>query len=288
MKSSMWVSSIALSAALVFAAGGRDRSFEDFPETAKDSIRKTLSYPNLAAGKALSVDNIEGSIRVTGYDGSTVEMDAVRTIRARSKDDVELAKKEVELQITDKNNRIELYVDGPFRCENRGRRERRLPYRVNYDFEIKVPRSCNLDLSTVNNGDIRVDGVSGKFDVQNVNGKVEMNEVAGSGRAHTINGGVTVQFTRNPEADSSFSTINGSVDVAFRPGLSADCWFKTFNGSAYTDFQVQALPQPAIEQGRQGTKFVYKSNRFAGVRIGKGGPQIKFDTLNGNIHVTER
>jgi len=288
MKRAAWLFALIVSAALALAAGGRDRFGEDFPEAVKDVVQKSLNFSNLSAGKSLSVDNVEGSIRVTGFDGSSIELEAARSIRARSKDDVELAKKEVELKISEKNNRIELYVDGPFRCENRGRRERRLPYRVNYDFQIKVPRGCDLELSTVNNGDIRVENVSGKFDVENVNGKVEMNGVAGSGRAHTINGGVTVQFSRNPEADSSFGSINGNVDVAFRPGLSADCWFKTFNGSAYTDFQVQPLPQPAAEKERQGARFVYKSNRFAGVRIGKGGPQIKFDTLNGNIHVTER
>ncbi len=288
MKSTMSVPALVLSAALMCAAPARDWLSEEFPETAKDTIQKTLQFSNPAAARSLSVDNVEGSILVTGYDGTTVEMEAARTIKARSKEDVELAKKEVELQISEKNNRIELYVDGPFRCENRGRRERRLPYRVNYDFRIKIPRSCNLDLSTVNNGDIRVENVDGKFDVENINGKVDMNEVAGSGRARTINGGLSVRFSRNPEGDCSFGSINGNVDVAFRPGLSADCWFKTFNGSAYTDFQIQPLPQPVAQAERSGAKFVYKSSRFAGVRIGKGGPQFKFDTLNGNIHVTER
>ncbi len=288
MTRRLLASGFTLAAAFVLAAFARDRFGEDFPEVAKDTVQKTLSFSNPASAKSLSVDNVDGSILVTGYDGAVVQVEIARTIRARSKEDLELAKKEVEVKISEKNNRIDLYVDGPFRCDNRGTRERRLPYRVNYDFQIKVPRSCDLDLRTVTNGDLRVEGVAGKFDVENINGKVDMNEVGGSGRAHTINGAVTVQFSRNPEADSSFGTINGNVDVAFRPGLSADCWFKTFNGSAYTDFEVQPLAQTAAEQERRGAKFVYKSNRFAGVRIGRGGPQIKFDTLNGNIHVTER
>lgn len=288
MKRNVWAFVFALAVAFALAAYARDRYGEDFQELAKETVQKSLNFSNPASAKSLNVDNVEGSILVTGFDGAVVQVEIARTIRARSKEDVELAKKEVELKISEKDNRIDLYVDGPFRCENRGRRERRLPYRVNYDFQIKVPRNCDLDLRTVNNGDIRVENVSGKFDVENVNGKVDMNEVAGSGSARTINGGVTVRFSRNPEADSSFGSINGNVDVAFRPGFSADCWFKTFNGNAYTDFQVQPLAQPAAEQERHGAKFVYKSNRFAGVRIGKGGPQIKFDTLNGNIHVTER
>jgi hypothetical protein len=277
-----------MAAALVAAAGSRDRYNDNYSEMAQESIQKALSFSNPSLGKSLNVDNVDGSIRVTGYDGSTVQLDIAKTIRARSKEDADRAKQEVELKISEKNNRIELYVDGPFRCENCGQRNRRLFYRVKYEFQIKVPRECDLDLRTINDGDIRVEGVSGKYDIENINGRIQMDEVAGSGRAHAINGEVKVLFSRNPTGDCSFSSLNGNVDVAFQSSLSADCWFKTFNGSAYTDFEIRALPQPAAEQERRDGKFVYKTNRFFGGRIGKGGPQIKFDTLNGNIHVTAR
>ena len=288
MKRATWSLTVVLAAAFLFMASARDRFGEDFPDVEKESIQKILTFPNPSAAKSLAVDNVDGSIHVTAYDGAAVQVEIAKTIRARSRDDAEIAKREVQLTISDKDNRLELYVDGPFRCENGGRRERRRFYRVTFDFELKVPRSCDLDLRTINNGDIRVEGVNGKYDVENVNGKIRMEEVAGSGRAHTINGGVTVLFSRNPTADCSFASLNGDVDVAFRPGLAADCWFKTFNGGAFTDFEIQPLPQPVSEQERRDGKFVYKSNRFFGGRIGKGGPQIKFDAFNGNIHVTAR
>jgi hypothetical protein len=236
----------------------------------------------------VAADNVEGTVRVVGYDGSAVQVEIARTIRARSKEDLDRARREVELKISEKNNRIELYVNGPFRCENGGERNRRLFYRVRYDFELKVPRKCDLDLRTINDGEIIVEGVSGKFDVENINGRIRMNEIAGAGRAHAVNGEVKVMFSRTPAGECSFSSLNGDVDVAFPPDLSADCWFKTFNGDAYTDFDLRPLPQPAGEQDRRDGKFVYGGNRFYGGRIARGGPQIRFDTLNGSIHVTSR
>ena len=288
MRRAVWLLAFIVTTAFIIAAYARDRYGEDFPEMEKEAIQKTLDFSNPAGARSLNVDNVEGSIQVTGDDGATIQLEIAKTIRARSKDDLDLAKKEVELKISEKNNRIDLYVDGPFRCQDGSRRSRRLFYRVNYDFQIKVPRDCDLDLRTINNGDIRVESVNGKYDIENINGRIQMNEVAGSGRAHTINGGVKVLFSRNPAGDCSFGSLNGNVDVAFRPDFSADCWFKTFNGGAYTDFEIRPLPQPAAEPERRDGMFVYKSNRFFGGRIGKGGPQIKFDTFNGNIHVTAR
>jgi len=288
MKRGIWLVAYAITAVFLLGALARDRFGEDFQELEKESIQKALDFSNPAGAKSLNVDNVDGAIQVTGYDGNTIRLDVARTLRGRSKEDLELAKKEVELKISEQNNRIDLYVDGPFRCQDGSRRSRRLFYRVKYDFQIRVPRDCNLDLRTINDGDIRVENVNGKYDIDNVNGRIEMNEVAGSGRAHAINGGVRVMFSRNPSGDCSFASLNGNVDVAFRPDFSADCWFKTFNGGAYTDFEIRPLPQPAAEPERRNGMFVYKSNRFFGGRIGNGGPQIKFDAFNGNIHVTAR
>jgi len=115
-----------------------------------------------------------------------------------------------------------------------------------------------------------------------------MEEVAGSVEAYTVNGKVKALFSRNPEADCSFQTVNGDLEISFCPDLSADLRLKTFNGQAYSDFPVTHLPsEQAVAEHRQG-KYVYKSNRFSSVRVGKGGPEIKFDTLNGDILIHKR
>ena len=44
----------------------------------------------------------------------------------------------------------------------------------------------------------------------------------------------------------------------------------------------------ATEGSRQKGRFVYRSNRHQGVRIGAGGPEIKMETLNGDIVIANK
>ena len=252
----------------------------------KEEIRQILKFQDPAKPRALRLDNVFGAIDVQAYDGGDVELIAQKTIKAKDQDKVKKAKDEVILEITAEGGEIDIYVDGPFRCQcdgNRGIKWRDLGYQVNFDFVLKVPRKTTLTLKTIMGGDVTVKGVEGDFEVSNVNGKVTMDGVAGSGKAGTVNGPVKVGFTKNPASDCSFHTVNGDVTLFFRDGLAADFKMKTFNGEAYSDFEVKALPAaPAVKESVKG-RFVYKRDKFSQVRVGKGGPEITCDTLNGDI-----
>ncbi len=256
----------------------------------KEEIKKSLRFQDTSQHKDLQVDNIWGSIEVTGYEGDTVELVAHKNIKARSEGRIQSAEQEVKLDITEEKNIIDIYVDGPFREQNKDRERRYdLGYEVHYDFEIKVPRKTNIFIKTVTDGDIKVTGVDGEFEVRNVNGKIRMDDVAGSGIAHTVNGEVQVSFARNPKSDCSFKTINGDVEVAFIKDLSADFRLKSDFGDAYSDFPVSYLPtRSSATTERKNGKYIYKSNRFIDVRIGSGGPEIKMDTLNGDILINKK
>jgi DUF4097 and DUF4098 domain-containing protein YvlB len=146
----------------------------------------------------------------------------------------------------------------------------------------------DLTVRTVNDGDVSVSDVSGQYSVHNVNGSIQMTDVAGSGTAKTVNGELKVLFRDNPRTDSSFATLNGDVDLYFLPKLSADLRFKTFNGDVFTDFQMSSLPPRQPVEEKQGTKFVFHADRYTGGRVAAGGPEIKVETLNGDIHIRER
>ena len=102
-----------------------------------------------------------------------------------------------------------------------------------------------------------------------------------------MNGGVTVTFATAPQGTSSFETVNGDIEVTFPPNLAADLQFKTFNGDVYSDFVTTPLPAAPASGERRGAKFVYKADRRFGVRVGRGGPEISFDTLNGDIRILQ-
>jgi hypothetical protein len=272
--------------AALLPAFGQDTSEEKYKFTEKDEIRQTLRFADPAKSKALRLDNVWGGIEVQAYEGKDIELVARKTIRAKSQDRVEKAKKDVKLDISADGGTVDIYVDGPFRCQYedcRGVKQRDFGYEVKYDFVLNVPRAIDLALKTVIGGDVVVRGVEGAFEVVNVTGKVTMEDVAGGGEARTVNGPVRVRFAKNPTADCSFKTVNGDVEIAFRAGLGADVRMKTFNGKAFSDFEATLLPPSPIAKESKETKSVYKRDRFTHVRIGRGGPAITCDTMNGDI-----
>jgi len=272
--------------ALIFCAALA--SADDLSVEEKETITRT--FP---AAKNLDIDNFDGFINVNGSAGRDIELEIHKTIRARSAEKVQEAKREVQLDTEQHDENLRVYVDGPFRCKCQDgsinyRGSHFYGYEVSFDFTVKLPRETNVRLRTVNRGNVRLENTSGTFDVDNINGGVELVEVAGSGHAYALNRPVRVLFSRNPTAASDFGSLNGDVDVTFQPDLAANLRLKTFNGGAYTDFDVIALPSlPAVAQHRDG-KFVYKSDGFAGVRVGVGGPELKFDAFNGDIRIHKR
>ena len=264
-----------------------------YPIEEKEVVQKTLKFQDASKPGRLRLDNVFGSIKVEAVNGGPVELTAHKTIRAESKDKIRQAKDEVKLDLVENADSIEIYVDGPFRCQcpdgSRGIKSRDMGYEVRYDFVLKVPRRTSVILKTVNDGDIIVTGIEGMFEVGNVNGRVELEGMAGSGEARTVNGGVKVGFTSNPKADCTFTTVNGDVELEFRETPAADFKLKTFNGKAYSDFETKTLPTeaPQVQEKKEG-RFRYHSERFTHVRAGKGGPVLYCDTLNGDILIKKR
>lgn len=237
------------------------------------------------------VDDVTGYIEVTATSGNMVEVDIEKTLSADSQDRMTLAKKEISLSETREGGLVRLLVDGPFRChcaDNSISFHGEPLYRFTYNFKVRVPKNIALELRTVNKSHISVDGTSGDFKISNVNGGIDMSNVAGSGSVHTVNGPVKVTFAQNPTGPASFKSVNGTLDISFRPGLNADVRMKTMNGGLFTDFPVTALPVAAMQPEQRNGKFVWKSNRMTGVRIGRGGPELSFETLNGDVLIKSR
>ena len=194
MNGTRWSPTVTL--ALIAASMAALPAMADLEES------RTLEQSfELAAGGRLVIDNVFGSIRVTGTDRNSVHMKAVETIRAEDEEALERARREVELIAEGETGLVDLYVDGPFRDRHgRGwsRHQREPRYQVSYDFVLEVPRGTVIELSTVTDGEISVVGVHGDFEVSNVNGGIEMLDLRGSGSVHTVNGPITADFSRSP------------------------------------------------------------------------------------------
>jgi len=296
---------VSLLAIVCLALGGRARGQiaihpmvgmhddDDFASsqnvTDQETIRKSFTLP--AGERSLEIDNVTGFIEVTGGQSDQVQVVVNKSLRAESKEKLEKARKEVTLDITQEGGLLKLYANGPFRCrcndgcwdssEHRG-------YSVRMDFQIQVPHNIALKLRTVNGGHVTVKDVTGNYLVHNVNGGIDMENVAGSGTAKTVNGGVKVVFRENPRENSDFGSINGTIELYFARNLSADFRFKTMNGGIFSDFPMTTLPSHVSQPERRDGRFVFRADRFTGGRVGSGGPEIKAENLNGSIRILER
>jgi hypothetical protein len=254
--------------------------------TKKDTIRRTFAN---AAGRTVEVDNVFGSITVTAHNANTVEMVANQDFRADDDTELQQALREVRLDITETATGIRIYVDGPFRDRHdRDHRRRDQHWRPLYDFELKVPAQTALKLRTVTDGDVHVTGVSGAYEVSNVNGHVDLTDIGGAGSAVTVNGPIHATFRSLPTGDLRFKTVNGSLETTFPTGLNADAHVKTMNGDLYTDFEVTRLANKPVVMEAHGSRRSWRGDHGGSVRIGNGGPELSYETINGDVRIAKR
>ena len=274
----------------------RERLEKEYPRQFKEHISKQYSVQK-TAGSILTIYNLEGFIKVEGYAGDKVLIEVDETISAKTDDILEEGKKEVKLGFEQVGDSVVAYMLAPWDTrphdwhDNDGWPERRrIEYRCRLEYTVKVPFNASLRVSTVNDGDVTVKNVSGELHVNNVNGAITILNAKGTTHAHTINGDLTVNYLSNPAEASSFYTLNGKLTATFQPGLSADMQFKSMNGAFYTDFQEAELLAPTVtrNQEKKGDGTLYKLNKDTKLRVGAGGRQFKFETLNGNIYIKKQ
>lgn len=257
------------------------------PVRDEQTISRTLRFGG--TDRIVDLRAINGTIHVVAADRTDVQLDARRTVRARSQSDVERANRDVTLEILDDASRLGAIVrdaDGDTCGEPSANRRswRRQDYAVEYEITARVPRQTRLRLCTINGGELTVDGTDGDFDISHVNGGITLRNLRGTGNAETVNGPIVATFLDVPRTEMRLKTLNGNLDATFPASLAADLLLKTFNGELLTDFDVQRLPPLATSRRRNGG-FVYKSDGSARVRVGSGGPTITLESFNGDVHL---
>lgn len=157
------------------------------------------------------------------------------------------------------------------------------------DLTISVPKKISLKLSCLNDGDIKVDGVTGEIEVNNQNGAIALTNVSGSVVAYAHNDDITVSFVKiEPDKAMSFVSWNGDVDVTFPPEMRAKTKMKTTQGDVYSDFEIklEASANRVEEDGRKdGGKYKLKVEKAIYGLINGGGPEMQFSTYNGDIYI---
>lgn len=152
---------------------------------------------------------------------------------------------------------------------------------------VFVPQNTSVKLSTVNDGDIEVEGINGEIEVNNVNGSVTLKDVSGWAVAHALNGDLVVTFRQvTPDKSMSFSSLNGRIDVTLPPQTKATLNLKSDQGEIFTDFDI-AMENTATrieEEGKVGKKRIVLEKGMRGT-INGGGAEFLFKNFNGDIFI---
>lgn len=260
----------------------------------KEHVSKEFAMNGNASKNTLAIYNINGFIKVEGYNGDKVVLEIDKKITAKTQDVLDQGKAEFKLEFDQQADSVIAYIANPFDSRpNRNRRNwdgPKIDYHFELNFTVKVPYSLNLHVSTVNGGDVTVNDVTGSLGVHNVNGAIKVVNAKGPANVRTINGNVEVNYVTLPPGESDFKTLNGDIKISYPSSLSVDCQFKTFNGDFYTDFpNVERLPVKVVKNAENHeNKTVYKLSTETSIRIGKGGPTYKFETFNGNIYLKKQ
>lgn len=238
-----------------------------------DLFTVPLSNPG-KAGK-LELDQISGSISVTGYEGKEVivkvlVMDGGNSSNTTKNGMKRIGSSGLNISAEESNNVVE--IDNEV-------------WNRKTDFEIKVPYNFSLKLSTVNNGDVEVSGVTGDMEISNVNGSITLENVEGAVSADTTNGVVKVDFkTIDNSANMVFSSFNGNVEVIFPKTLKANIKAKSDMGDVYTDFDMVLIESKPEVDKRQGSgSYKVTMEQWVRGKINGGGPELLFKTFNGDI-----
>lgn len=153
----------------------------------------------------------------------------------------------------------------------------------------RVPRNADLELSTVNNGEIIVSNINGKLVLENVNGPITATNINGSVIAESVNEDIVVSFSGITAGQvMSFSSVNGNLSIGVPEKTGVQLHIDSAEGEIISDFEVEVEPSKPVmsrEVGRHGVEVRVESVIIA--NINGGGTVMKLKTLNGDINITK-
>jgi len=233
------------------------------------SVKDTEEFTfKINDGGRISLENINGDIRITGYEGDTV------IIIANKKAGKQEYMDELKIIIDADDDYIRIETRHP---RNKGSW---MNWGNNHSgsvsYVMTVPAGVNLDKISTVNGDIEISSMSGKVKAETVNGDLFASGLTSDVDLETVNGGVDAEFdSLSGNQRVSAEAVNGKIVLRLPADTSARVHAETVNGSINAkDFDL------VIDKGFVG--------RECDGDIGSGEARISLDTVNGSISIVKR
>ncbi len=231
------------------------------------------SYP-LSEGGRISLNNINGDLRVATWSRDEVRVEAVREASSQELLDG------LEIEVEADGDSVRVRTHYPSSRSERGdrlgdhaRHGRNTFTRI--EFTLTVPASARLDAIELVNGSMDVAGVAGGVRARLVNGTIRTEDLAGSVRLSTVNGGIEAVY-RSVGVDDriELDSVNGSVEVTMPASTSARVRVETTHGRLRNDFGLEVRRHRYVGADMDGT-------------LGAGGADIEISTVNGSVELRQ-
>ena len=181
------------------AALGQNQATVPTPQVQPETIAVPLSRPGEPI--SMSIDLLSARIEVIGEERKDVSL-TVTLSGGRRKIVTPSGSRTLSgggggLEISERDNRVSIESDGP-------------PDRMG--IVVRVPRRAQLNLSTVNDGEIIVRDIVGDVELENVNGPITATNINGSVIAESVNAPIVVGLAAvAPGGATSVSSLNGAA-----------------------------------------------------------------------------
>jgi len=236
---------------------------------AGESIHETVEASR--NGK-VEIDNLAGSVRVTGWDRNEVEITGT------------LGKGTERLDVQQRGDRVIIEVILPS-----GRNIRV----EGTELEIRVPRGSELEVSTISasievsdvdgslelgsvSGGVRVEGAPEDVEIGNVSGRITVNARLDRGEFSTVSGIIEAVLDLTSSSRVEFNSVSGSIELTVPRGLGADFDVSTFSGHIDCDFG----PAP-----RKTSR--YTPGQELNFSTGSGGARVSVNSFSGRVIIEE-
>jgi DUF4097 and DUF4098 domain-containing protein YvlB len=259
-QSRTWLGSVlgAICAVLSLALGAHA---SDHRGALTEEFHQTYT---LTADGRVELDNINGSVHITGWDRNEVKVDAVKYADTKERLD------EAKIEVDSHGNSLSIRTKYPDHDNTWNWGSRNNPASVEYT--LTVPRAVRLDEIKLINGSLDVSGVSGEVRASCINGRLEAHNLAGRARLSTINGRLNAQFDQLARQDMELNSVNGSVDLTIPSDSNAEVEASTVSGNINNDFGLHVNHHRFVGHDLRG-------------ELGSGGTHIRISNVNGRIDV---
>jgi hypothetical protein len=219
------------------------------------------TYP-LAADGTVHLDGVNGAVDITAWDRPEVSLEAEK--RAAHQDDL---------------NGIHIDVDStPARLAIKTRHDKKRGFlgfggniRGEVRYKLMVPAGARLDKIDVVNADITVRGVKGFVNLDTVNGSIQATGLVAAGRFDTVNGSIKVAYDSFKfDGKVVLDTVNGACRITVPKDAGFELKADSVNGRIHCDLPI------TLERS---------SRRHLRGTVGRGGPRLTLDSVNGSLTV---